>query len=142
MTFRVGLTGGIGSGKSAAAAHFAQLGADVIDTDAIAHALTAPGGAGMPPIVARFGPAMAAADGSLDRSQMRELAFSDPEARHALEGILHPMIRTEVDRQIAGCRALYVVVVVPLLVESGGYRDRVERVVVVDCLPETQIARV
>ena len=138
----VGLTGGIGSGKSAVASLFAELGADVIDTDAIAHALTASGGAAIPAIRQRFGDGFIAADGSLDRTRMRQHVFVRPDARQMLESILHPMIRTETDRRIAASQAPYTVVVVPLLVEARGYLDRVNRIVVVDCAPETQITRV
>lgn len=141
MPYVVGLTGGIGSGKSAAASEFETLGATVVDTDAIAHALTGPDGAAMPAIRERFGPSVIASDGRLDRAQMRALAFGDPEARHALESILHPRIREEAQRQVHAATSPYVVLVVPLLVESGSYRDRVARVAVVDCTPETQIAR-
>lgn len=143
--FVLGLTGGIGSGKSAAAEDFAALGAAVVDTDAIAHELTAPGGAAMPALRADFGAAVVAADGSLERKAMRALAFADPDARRRLEAILHPLIRAEAARRCAAALAAgapYVVVVVPLLVESGGWRERVARVVVVDCDEETQIARV
>ncbi|NTV09861.1 MAG: dephospho-CoA kinase [Zoogloea sp.] len=138
----IGLTGGIGSGKSAAADHFASLGAAVVDTDAIAHGLTAPGGAAMPPIRAAFGEAVVATDGSLDRAAMRSLVFGDPDARHRLEAILHPMIRREAERQCAAAQACYVMLVVPLLIESGGYRDRVDRICVVDCPEDLQVARV
>lgn len=141
MTFVVGLTGGIGSGKSTVADLFAARGAGIVDTDVIAHALTGPDGAAMPAIRARFGNDVVASDGRLDRQAMRERAFSDPDARKALEAILHPMIRAEADRQVAESAAPYVVLVVPLLVESGSYRQRVDRVLVVDCTPETQIRR-
>jgi dephospho-CoA kinase len=140
--FVVGLTGGIGSGKSAAADIFGELGAAVVDTDAIAHELTAPGGAAMPAIRAEFGDRMAAADGSLDRAAMRGLVFSDASARVRLEAILHPAIRAESERRCAAATAPYAMLVVPLLVESGDYRRRVARVVVVDCAEETQVARV
>lgn len=141
----VGLTGGIGSGKSAAADCFARLGAAVVDTDAIAHELTGVNGAAMPALAAAFGASVVAEDGRLDRAAMRHLAFTDPKAREQLEGILHPMIRTAADarcqRAFAG-GAPYVVLVVPLLVESGNFRTRVSRVVVVDCDDETRIGRV
>jgi dephospho-CoA kinase len=142
--FIIGLTGGIGSGKSAAAEHFARLGAAVVDTDAIAHELTAPGGAAIPAIVAAFGPDILTPAGALDRTKMRTLAFSDPEVKHRLEAILHPLIRQESD---ARCRAAadapYVVLVVPLLIEAGeDYRRRCQRIAVVDCPEEIQIARV
>ncbi len=141
----VGLTGGIGSGKSTVAERFAALGAAVVDTDAIAHELTGPGGAAMPALRAEFGERIVAADGRLDRAEMRRLAFADDDFRRRLEAILHPMIRAESERR---CRealvrgAPYVVLVVPLLVESGGYRERVDRIAVVDCDDELRIARV
>jgi dephospho-CoA kinase len=142
MSFRVGLTGGIGSGKSVAADLFAGLGAAVVDTDAIAHELTAPGGAAIAPIRAAFGDAVIDARGALDRAAMRRQVFADAQAKARLEAILHPMIRDEAERRSAEACAPYVVLVVPLLVESGGYRSRVQRVAVVDCPEETQVARV
>ncbi|CAG0944669.1 MAG: Dephospho-CoA kinase [Rhodocyclaceae bacterium] len=142
MTFIVGLTGGIGSGKSAAATLFEQLGAAVVDTDAIAHALTAPGGAAIEPIRAVFGDEIVDPRGALDRAAMRRRVFADARAKARLEGILHPMIRDEADRCCAAARSAYVVLVVPLLVESGGYRSRVQRVAVVDCPEDVQVARV
>lgn len=138
----VGLTGGIGSGKSAAADRFASHGATVIDADAIAHELTAPGGMAMVAIVQAFGAEIARPDGSLDRAKMRQLAFADPAQRARLEAILHPLIRAESDRGISATQGPYLILMVPLLVESGSYRKRVDRVAVVDCAPETQIARV
>lgn len=141
----VGLTGGIGSGKSAVADCFSRLGAAVVDTDAIAHELTAPGGAAMPVLRAAFGKAVVAADGRLDRARMRRQVFADPEMRKQLEGILHPMIRARSDsrcQEALAAGAPYVVLVVPLLVESGAYRGRVERIAVVDCDDEVRIARV
>lgn len=142
MSFVVGLTGGIGSGKSAAAEHFARLGAAVVDTDAIAHELTRAGGAAIAALRREFGDAMIGPDGALDRAKMRARVFSDPQAKARLEALLHPMIRAEAERRIAGARAPYAVLVVPLLVESGGYRQRVARVLVVDCPQALQIARV
>ena len=141
MTFVVGLTGGIGSGKSAAADEFARLGAAVVDTDAIAHALTAPGGAALPEVARIFGKDFIR-DGKMDRERMRERVFSEPAAKQALEGLLHPMIREESKRRIAAAAGPYVVHVVPLLVESPDYRRRVDRVLVVDAPEETQVARV
>lgn len=138
----VGLTGGIGSGKSAATERFAQLGASVVDTDLIAHALTAPGGAAIDAIRTRFGDAMIAADGSLDRAAMRARAFSQPDARRQLEAILHPMIRDESARQCQAAGGPYVILAVPLLVESGSYRERCDRICVVDCPEALQIERV
>lgn len=140
--FVVGLTGGIGSGKSAAADLFAARGAEVVDTDQIAHRLTAPGGAAMEAIREAFGAGVVAADGALNRPAMRALAFEDPEARKRLEAILHPMIRAESDRLCRAARAPYVMLVVPLLIESGTYRQRVRRLCVVDCPEAVQIARV
>lgn len=142
MTFIVGLTGGIGSGKSAAASLFEELGAAVVDTDTIAHELTAPGGAAIEPIRGAFGDEVIDARGALDRAAMRRKVFADAQAKTRLEAILHPLIRAEADRRSAAARAPYVVLVVPLLVESGGYRSRVQRVAVVDCPEETQVARV
>ena len=138
----VGLTGGIGSGKSTVAAQFAARGIVVVDTDAIARSLTLPGGAAMPAVAATFGPQVVASDGALDREAMRRLVFADPAQRRALEAILHPLIRTEADRQCAAASSPYILLDVPLLVETGAYRDRVQRVLVVDCCEATQIARV
>ena len=139
---RVGLTGGIGSGKSTVARRFAALGALVVDTDALAHALTAPGGAAVPAIAAAFGPDMIAADGAMDRAKMRALVFGQPAQRQRLEAILHPMIgeatRAQASRAGAGQAIVFDV---PLLTESGTWRARVDRVLVVDCAEATQIAR-
>jgi dephospho-CoA kinase len=142
MPFVVGLTGGIGSGKSAAADAFARLGAAVVDTDAIAHELTRAGGAAIAAVRGLFGEAAVGPDGAMDRAWVRERVFSDPEARRRLEALLHPMIRAEAGKRVAAAAAPYVVLVVPLLVESGGYRERVQRVLVVDCPQELQVARV
>ncbi|WP_186145360.1 dephospho-CoA kinase [Burkholderia gladioli] len=140
--FSVGLTGGIGSGKTTVANRFGERGATLVDTDAIAHQVTAPGGAAMPAIAAAFGPDFVAADGALDRARMRALVFSDDAARKRLEAITHPLIRAETEQQAARANGPYVIFVVPLLVESGSWRNRVDRVLVVDCEVETQIARV
>ncbi|WP_345250959.1 dephospho-CoA kinase [Pigmentiphaga soli] len=140
--FRVGLTGGIGSGKSRVADILAAQGAAVIDTDAIAHALTAPGGAAIGPLRAAFGNAMITADGALDRARMRQLVFTDPKAKTQLETLLHPMIGQSVELEAGRAGGAYQVFVVPLLVESGRWRDRVDRICVVDCDEATQIARV
>ena len=140
--FVVGLTGGIGSGKSAAADCFAAHGVSVVDTDAIAHELTAADGAAMPALRAEFGRDVAAADGALDRSRMRRLAFADPAVRRRLEGILHPMIRELAGERCRKAVSPYVILAVPLLVESGTYRERCDRVVVVDCPESLQISRV
>jgi dephospho-CoA kinase len=138
----VGLTGGIGSGKSAAAEQFARLGAAVVDTDEIARTLTAPGGGAMPHIKSLFGDAFVAPSGAMDREAMRRRVFADPAAKRALERLLHPMIRAESERRIAEAQAPYVVHVVPLLIESAGYRSRVDRVLVVDAPEEVQVERV
>lgn len=140
--FVVGLTGGIGSGKSLAADEFGRLGATVVDTDGIAHELTQPGGAAIGHIKSLFGEAFVTPAGAMDRKAMRERVFSDPAAKQALEALLHPMIRDAAERRIGAARGGYVVYVVPLLVESGDYRRRVDRVVVVDCPEALQIERV
>jgi dephospho-CoA kinase len=138
----VGLTGGIGSGKSAAAEEFGRLGATVVDTDAIAHELTQADGAAMPQVRRLFGEDYVDAHGAMDRVRMRALAFRDPTARRKLEQLLHPLIRAESDRRIAAASGAYVIHVVPLLVESRDYRQRVSRVLVVDCREDVQMARV
>ncbi|KAA1005114.1 dephospho-CoA kinase [Paraburkholderia panacisoli] len=140
--FVVGLTGGIGSGKSTVADLFAAHGVPLVDTDLIAHRITAPHGMAMPQIAAEFGAAFVAADGSLDRALMRELVFSDDGARKRLEAITHPLIRAETKREQREAQGPYVIVVVPLLVESGSWKGRVNRVLTVDCSVETQISRV
>ncbi|MDS0794925.1 dephospho-CoA kinase [Burkholderia pseudomultivorans] len=140
--FSVGLTGGIGSGKTTVADLFAARGATLVDTDLIAHRITAPGGLAMPAIEQAFGPDFVAADGSLDRARMRTLIFSDDDARRRLEAITHPLIRAETDREAREAQSAYVIYVVPLLVESGNWKTRADRVLVVDCPVETQIARV
>jgi dephospho-CoA kinase len=140
--FVVGLTGGIGSGKSTVADLFAAHGVPLVDTDLIAHRITAPHGMAMPRIAAEFGTAFVAADGSLDRARMRELVFSDDGARKRLEAITHPLIRAETEREQREAQGPYVIVVVPLLVESGSWKSRVNRVLCVDCSVDTQISRV
>jgi dephospho-CoA kinase len=142
VKFVVGLTGGIGSGKSAAADEFAKLGASVVDTDVIARELTEKDGAALAAIRKLFGDAFIGPDGSMDRKKMREHVFADPTAKRSLEALLHPMIREQSARRIARASGPYVVHVVPLLVESPDYRERVDRVLVVDCPEETQVARV
>lgn len=142
MKLVVGLTGGIGSGKSAAANEFARLGATVVDTDVIAHELTAAGGAAIPELRKAFGDEAIDASGAMDRVQMRERVFSDPSAKKALEALLHPMIREDSRRRIEVAPGPYIIHVVPLLVETADYRRRVDRVLVVDCPEDLQIARV
>ncbi|MEI7430974.1 MAG: dephospho-CoA kinase [Betaproteobacteria bacterium] len=142
MTFIVGLTGGIGSGKSAVADCFSALGVAVVDTDAIAHELTGVNGAAMAEIAGAFGQSVISSDGRLNRDAMRRLVFSDPSVKNRLEAILHPMIRRESEARCLAAQSPYVVLVVPLLVESGVYQQRVNRVLVVDCDEATQISRV
>ncbi|MET3517509.1 dephospho-CoA kinase [Pseudacidovorax sp. 1753] len=140
---RIGLTGGIGSGKSTVAAQLQALGAGLVDTDAIARQLTTPGGRAMPAIVEAFGPEVAAPDGSLDRARMRELAFGNPDVRHRLQGVLHPLIGEECERQAREHGDLPMLVFdVPLLVESGRWRALVNRVLVVDASEHVQVRRV
>jgi len=139
----VGLTGGIGSGKSAAASRFAELGGAVIDTDLIAHQLTAVGGAAIASLRTLFGDEVVGHDGALDRNAMRARVFADPAARQKLEGVLHPLIRAESDARVkAAGSAPYVILVVPLLVESAGYCGRCDRIAVVDVPEALQVARV
>jgi dephospho-CoA kinase len=137
----VGLTGGIGSGKTSAANFFSALGACVIDTDLISHALTQPGGAAIGMIRQAFGELFVSPDGVLDRKQMRKFVFSDTNARYRLEAILHPLIRDEVSRRIANSSGSYIILVVPLLLETGSYRNVIRRILVIDCSESKQIAR-
>ncbi|MES2960745.1 MAG: dephospho-CoA kinase [Pseudomonadota bacterium] len=139
---RIGLTGGIGSGKSTVAAMLARRGATVVDTDAIARQLTAAGGAAMPALLHAFGDAISSADGALNREAMRTLAFSDPAAKQRLEALLHPLIGSEALRQAANAGEDWVIFDVPLLAESQHWRQRVDRVLVIDCSQATQIERV
>lgn len=142
----IGLTGGIGSGKTRVADMFAARGAALIDTDLLAHEITAPGGAAIAPLVDAFGPQCLRSDGAMDRDAMRALVFSDPLAKAKLEAITHPLIRQLTEARAAALRESgaypYLIYVVPLLVESGTWRTRVGRVLVVDCREETQISRV
>lgn len=140
--FSVGLTGGIGSGKTTVADMLAARGAAIIDTDEIAHALTAPGGLAIPEIRAQFGEAFLTPEGAMDRSKMRAYVFTEPPAKARLEAILHPLIRIETERAAEAADGAYVVFAVPLLVESGSWKQRVTRVLVVDCAEETQMRRV
>ena len=139
---RIGLTGGIGSGKSTVAAMLAALGATVVDADAISRASTAPGGAAIEPIRQAFGDAFITPAGALDRDRMRARVFSDADAKARQEAIVHPLVRAEIDRRIAACTADAIVLDLPLLVESAAWRQRCDRVWVVDCTPQTQIRRV
>jgi dephospho-CoA kinase len=142
VTLRIGVTGGIGCGKSAVADAFAQLGAPVVDTDAIAHELSAPGAAGQRAVAAAFGPDALSEDGSLNRSWLRQRAFADPAFRARLEALLHPLIGDESLRRMAAWTGPYGLCVVPLLFESGRLLRHVDRVLVVDCPEATQVARV
>ncbi len=140
--FRLGLTGGIGSGKSTVAALLVDKGATLIDADALSRASTAAGGSAMPAIRATFGDAFVDAHGALNRERMREHVFADPSAKARLEAIVHPVVRAEIDRQCALLAQGVALLDLPLLVESGAWRERVDAVWVVDCEPETQIQRV
>ena len=145
MAARIGLTGGIGSGKSTVLAMLQALGAVPVDADAISRATTAAGGAAIAAIAQEFGPEFVTADGALDRARMRERAYAQPESRRALERIIHPLVAAEITRQVeaaeaAGARCI--VFDIPLLVESGRWRAQLDRVLVVDCAPDTQVARV
>lgn len=140
--FTVGLTGGIGSGKTTVANLFNTYGATLIDADAVSHALTGPNATGTHAIESAFGPQMLSETGALNRAAMRELVFAQPEARRQLESILHPLIRTEMFRQLdAAVSAPYVLWIVPLLVEHIDAHAHCHRILVVDCDPETQLAR-
>lgn len=141
---RIGLTGGIGCGKSTVAAMLAGHGAAVVDADAIARQLTAPGGAAIDAIRREFGPAFIAPDGALDRDKMRALVFAEPQARQRLEAIIHPLIGQETERQMQAARDgghRCIVFDMPLLLESDQWRQHVDQVLVVDCSPHTQIER-
>jgi dephospho-CoA kinase len=140
---RIGLTGGIGSGKSTVASMLVLLGAHLVDTDAIARAMTAPRGAAMPALEAEFGPSIITPDGSMDRARMREIAFLDPKAKRQLEAILHPLIGAECEHQAAAAAVGQPIVFdVPLLVESSRWRGIVDRVLVIDATEQTQLERV
>ncbi|MQR02244.1 dephospho-CoA kinase [Glaciimonas soli] len=140
--FTVGLTGGIGSGKTTVANLFATHGAAIIDTDVIAHQLTTPDGKAIAAIRDTFGNDFIAANGAMNRVKMREHVFSDHSAKLRLEAILHPLIRAETALAAEQAVGAYVILVVPLLVESGNWRRRANRILVVDCDEATQIERV
>ena len=141
MSFCVGLTGGIGCGKSRATEIFRQLGAGVVDTDVISRELTAAGGVAMKPLAAEFGRDYVLPDGSLDRRRMRALVFADDAAKRKLEAILHPLIRAASRERIAAATQPYVLCVVPLLLETGAYRELLDRILVVDCDEDQQVLR-
>lgn len=140
--FVVGLTGGVGSGKSTVADLFVAKGIVLVDTDAIAHELTGPDGAAMQALVAEFGPAVVNEEGALDRAVMRQMVFADRDARTRLESILHPRIRQISADRCRLAASPYVILAVPLLVESGGFRQSCNRIVTVDCPESLQIERV
>jgi dephospho-CoA kinase len=139
--YAVALTGGIGSGKTTVSDLFAALGIEVIDADALSHALTAPGGAALPEIAAAFGPELITADGALDRAALRARVFADDAARRRLEAILHPRIRAETQARIARAQSPYVILAIPLLFETG-QTALADRVLVVDVPENEQVARV
>ena len=139
---KLGLTGGIGSGKSTVARLFADCGAAVIDSDAIARAVTAPGGAAIDLIAKQFGSHFITPQGAMNRDLMRALAFSDTQARKQLEEIIHPLVNEETARQAGQASSVCIVFDVPLLVESGRWRQKLDQVLVIDCSEETQIRRV
>lgn len=142
-SFVVGLTGGVGSGKSTVAQVFVGLGAGLVDTDAIAHRLTASAGEAMPRLILAFGEEIVARDGSLDRAAMRRKVFADPRARRRLEDILHPMIRAEAQAAMVASQSPYLLYAIPLLTESGGRKTyALDRILLVDCPEELQIERV
>jgi dephospho-CoA kinase len=141
-TYVVGLTGGIGSGKTAVADAFAALGVEIIDTDALAHALSAVGQPGFAAIRDAFGEGILRPDGAIDRGALRRLVFADAAARSRLEDALHPLIGAEVARRVEQWSGAYGVIVVPLLLERKGVRSLVDRVLVVDCPEEEQVRRV
>ncbi len=142
MNYLVGLTGGIGSGKSTVADMFAALGVRIIDTDLISHQLTQAGGEAIPALRNTFGAHIINAQGALDRSRMREIVFSNPDDKKRLEAILHPLIFAHTKQQAASPTDVpYTLIVVPLLFESGRYADWLQRVITVDCPEESQIAR-
>lgn len=138
---RVGLTGGIASGKSAAAARFTELGVPVIDADVAARRVVEPGSVGLAQVVQQFGPWLLTADGRLDRSALRSAIFADAAARKTVNAILHPLIRDSMESEVAQAAGPYVVLAIPLLVESGAPHDRVARVLVIDVNENTQIKR-
>lgn len=142
---RLGVSGGVGSGKSTVCQWLGEMGAWVVDADAISRDCTAANGAGLPAIRTAFGPDLFSSDGTLDRGQLRSLVFDDTSARKRLEAILHPLIASEIDRQTALAKAqgaACIVFDIPLLVESSRWRKNLDRVLIVDCREQTQIERV
>lgn len=141
MTLVVGLTGGIGCGKSSACKIFTALGVDVIDTDQISHELTQHNGAAIPVIRSQFGEEYIAADGALDRTRMRRLVFTDTDCRVKLEALLHPLILEITTKRILHCNSPYVIIAVPLLLETNDYDHLINRILVIDCDEQLQIMR-
>jgi len=139
---RIGLTGGIASGKSTVTQRFAELGIPVIDADVAARAVVEPGKPGLDQIVRRFGPGVLEPNGGLNRHALRAVIFKDPALRQALDAILHPLIRADMEQQAATAKGPYLVMAIPLLIESGQARERVHRVLVVDADEATQVQRV
>jgi dephospho-CoA kinase len=142
VPYVVGMTGGIGSGKSEVANAFAGIGVEIVDTDALAHRLSAPDQAGYAAIVGSFGRGVLTPSGEIDRPALRQLVFANAPLRARLEGLLHPLIRAEAQRQIGGWRGPYGIVVVPLLIERGGLKEIIDRILVVDCPEDEQVRRV
>ena len=139
---RIGLTGGIASGKSTVSQRFAELGIAVIDADVAARAVVEPGTPGLEQVVQRFGSGIVRPDGELDRSALRELIFNDPAARRDLDAILHPLIRAHMEQQAAAAAGPYLIMAIPLLVEGGSSRERLDRILVVDVAEAVQLQRV
>lgn len=142
MNYVVGLTGGIGSGKSVIAELFARRGADITDADRVSHQLTQVHAPGWQALRQAFGPDYFAADEALDRAKLRRAVFADPQMKSRLEAVLHPLIAAKIEEELAHLRGPYALLVVPLLLETGRYRDRLDRLLVVDCPEETQVLRV
>lgn len=145
MTFKLGLTGGIGSGKSTVAAMLARHGAHIADADAISRQVSSPGGAAIAPIERAFGASLIAPDGSLDRDAMRALIYTQPDAKARLEAIIHPLVRQGIAQQVQAAidaKHRLIVLDIPLLVESATWRPQLDAILVVDCSPDTQIHRV
>jgi dephospho-CoA kinase len=139
---RIGLTGGIASGKSTVSQRFSELGVIVIDADLASRAVVEPGTPGLARVARKFGTGMLTADGQLDRQALRALIFKDPTARHALDDILHPLIRGYMEERAGNAAGPYLVMAIPLLVESGGRRERIDRILVVDVDESVQVERV
>lgn len=140
--FTLGITGGIGSGKTSVSNFFAEFGVDIIDTDIIAHELCKPDGLAIPLISSHFGIEFIQDDGALNRSKMRELVFANSQAKQQLENILHPLIRQQTELMLSQSTGLYAILVIPLLIESKQWVERLDRILVIDCEEETQIKRV